>query len=83
MVDMETLMKVAEHSFAMPLARLVLPVPGGPYSSTPLPSGHGQLRPYKWKQVSRQMNPVFMHRAGGGRGRLCLVYLGGWNRGHC
>ena len=65
MVDMETLMKVAEHSFAMPFARLVFPVPGGPYSSTPLPSEHGQLSPFKWKQVSRQMHPPPHAQSGG------------------
>jgi hypothetical protein len=36
MVDMDTLMKLAPASFAIALASIVFPVPGGPNSKIPL-----------------------------------------------
>jgi hypothetical protein len=44
MLDAEMLKKVVLHSVATALASIVLPVPGGPYSSTPF---HGDSSPWK------------------------------------
>jgi hypothetical protein len=44
MVEADTLKNVVLHSVATALASIVLPVPGGPYSSTPFP---GVSKPWK------------------------------------
>mmetsp|Transcript_25941 Transcript_25941/g.88787 ORF Transcript_25941/g.88787 Transcript_25941/m.88787 type:complete len:236 (-) Transcript_25941:89-796(-) len=49
-VASRTLRNAAWHSFASALASMVLPVPGGPYSSTPL---GGRRRLPRWKSSGR------------------------------
>mmetsp|Transcript_29846 Transcript_29846/g.57353 ORF Transcript_29846/g.57353 Transcript_29846/m.57353 type:complete len:246 (+) Transcript_29846:1053-1790(+) len=54
-VDRRTLMKQASHSLASALASIVLPVPGGPYSSTPFT---GLSRFPRWNSSGRRRGRI-------------------------